>query len=213
MGADAEIYVFDYDRYRAEVVPRLLEVVGGAGPTPWFEGVCRRLGEHFEDEWRDLVEELRERPADWSRHCTFLGDDLRHLGPRPANRDAWARTGRREETRRLMDDLRHKRTTVEPPTAAKWGQLRCASVTCPERTRCLLHEQAGEFGPDMLYWLYEAVAAECCVGEREFLGRNATLHDFVPTLRALGLSPTDPVFTLLEALGDRGGALGHDVSG
>ncbi|MFI5891786.1 hypothetical protein ACIA5D_16900 [Actinoplanes sp. NPDC051513] len=70
------ILVFDYDRYRATVVPGLIELIGGAGPTPWFEDVCRRLGQHFEGEWRDLVAELRKRPV------RDLGPD-RRLGAGP----------------------------------------------------------------------------------------------------------------------------------
>ncbi|GAA2702043.1 hypothetical protein Apa02nite_060710 [Actinoplanes palleronii] len=63
MGADAEIFVFDYDRYRRTAVPGLVEVIGGAGVTPWLDGVCRRLGEHFAEEWLELADASRAAPG------------------------------------------------------------------------------------------------------------------------------------------------------
>ncbi|WP_327001132.1 hypothetical protein OHA72_39225 [Dactylosporangium sp. NBC_01737] len=84
MGADADVHVFDHDRYRHTVAPGLIELIGGAGPTPWFNGVCDRLGDGFGPTWRDLAAALRARPTDLARHCTWLGEDLCHrAGRRP----------------------------------------------------------------------------------------------------------------------------------
>lgn len=219
MGADAEILVFGYDRYRRTVVPRLIELIGGAGPTPWFEDVCRRLGVYFEDEWRILAGALRQRPTDLARHCTWLGADLRHLGQPPVSRDAWLRLGRGTETRRLMAELRAVVHGVRPAPAetgleaGRWEQIRCSSGACPERFHCLLHERAGPPAPEMLYWLFEALAMDCCIGERRFVGRNATPDDFRPVLRDLGVPPGDRLAELFDALGSRGAALGHTGAG
>jgi hypothetical protein len=61
MGADAYVHVVDHDRYRDTVVPGLTDLIGGAGPTPWLDGGCDRLGESFGSEWRDPAVALRER--------------------------------------------------------------------------------------------------------------------------------------------------------
>ncbi|KUL21487.1 hypothetical protein [Actinoplanes awajinensis] len=181
MGADAEIFVFDYDRYRRTAVPGLVEVIGGAGVTPWLDGVCRRRGEHFAEEWLELADASRAAPVDLVAHCGWLGDDLRYLGALPESRVDWRRTGR-------------------------WEQVRCSSGSCPERARCLLHERADRDTPEMLFWLFEAVVGECCVGEGRFLGRNMTLGALPPV-------PDGRVAELLVALGGRGAGLGHVPSG
>jgi hypothetical protein len=204
VGADAELLVFDYERYRRSVVPRLVELVGGAGTTPWLTGVDERLGEFFGEEWLELAATLQKQPVDLARHCTWLGDDLRPAGPVTAAR-------RNGDDGRLLRDLRDKLVGAEPAPVPPSGpqQARCSSGTCPERSHCLLHEQAGPHAPEMLRWLFEAVTTECCLGERRFLGRNATLHDFRPVLHELGAAPDDQVLVLLDALGGRGAALGH----
>ncbi|GAB3840813.1 hypothetical protein [Dactylosporangium cerinum] len=187
MGADGTVHVFDYDRYRHTVVPGLIGLIGGAGPTPWFNDVCDRLGGGFEPGWRQLAAELRERPTDLARHCTWLGEDLRHPGRSPAARDAWE--GRR----------------------GRWDLVRCSSQTCPERTHCLLHERLGRARSELmeeLFILVEAVTEDCCVGLGRFIGRNATLHGLRPLLSDLGVPAGDRVFELFAALGGRGWANG-----
>jgi hypothetical protein len=71
--------VFDYARYRTEIVPALVTLLRTGVPEPW------------------LAEVFRAEPPDgygWSRmafastdlvaHCDWLGDDLRYLGGRPS---------------------------------------------------------------------------------------------------------------------------------
>jgi hypothetical protein len=187
VGADASVYVFDYDRYRRTVVPGLTGLIGGAGPTPWFDGLCERRGDGFEREWRQLAAALRQRPTDLARHCTWLGGDLRHPGRSPTARDGWE--GRR----------------------GRWDLVRCASGTCPERSRCLLHERvvppASEL-TELLFILVDEATGECCVGLGRFVGRNATLHGLRPLLSDLGVPPGDRVLELFAALGGRGWANG-----
>ncbi len=186
VGADAVVYVFDYQRYRRTVVPGLTELIGGAGPTPWLDGVCDRLGDGFEREWRALAAALQEQPTDLARHCTWLGADLRHPGRPPAVRDGWEHGGR-------------------------WELVRCPSGTCPERAHCLLHEHLRRPATELmetLFILVDAVTAECGVGLGRFIGRNATLHGLLPLLRDLGVPPEDRVFELFAALGGRGWANG-----
>lgn len=78
MGADAEIFVFDHERYRAEVVPALLELLRGGEPAPWLGDLIDAAPQL--PSGAALVSELRRRPADFARHCTWLGADLRYVG-------------------------------------------------------------------------------------------------------------------------------------
>ncbi|GLY02593.1 MULTISPECIES: hypothetical protein [Actinoplanes] len=87
MGADAEIIVFDYDRYRSQVVPALVEMIRGRGVEPWLAEVFRSAG-GYEAGWRRLAEELRTRSTDLARYCTWLADDLRYIGADPVDREA-----------------------------------------------------------------------------------------------------------------------------
>ncbi len=90
VGADAEIFVFDYERYRGEVVPALVELLRTGEAVPWLAEVFQSappLGEHgYDVQWPRLAAELRERPTDLARFCTWLGNDLRYLGAAPVDR-------------------------------------------------------------------------------------------------------------------------------
>ncbi|MBM2618897.1 hypothetical protein JIG36_25385 [Actinoplanes sp. LDG1-06] len=84
MGADAEVHLFDHERYRAEVVPVLVEVLRGGAVAGWVEEIFRRAA-HFEEWgydvlWPRMVASLRQRPVDLAAHAGWLGDDLRYLG-------------------------------------------------------------------------------------------------------------------------------------
>ncbi|MBL7260596.1 hypothetical protein [Paractinoplanes lichenicola] len=88
VGADAEVFVFDYERYRQEIVPVLTGILRG-DPTPaWLEDLFRAARPMdqwgFDVQWPRMVEELQERPFDLAGHADWLGDDLRYLGEPPA---------------------------------------------------------------------------------------------------------------------------------
>ncbi|GAA1655430.1 hypothetical protein [Actinoplanes couchii] len=88
MGSDAEIYVFDYRRYRGEVVPALLDLLRGGEPGGYLTAFVRdtvtghRLD--FGSRWPEISGRLRGEPARW---CRLLGDDLRFSGVHRAGRD------------------------------------------------------------------------------------------------------------------------------
>jgi hypothetical protein len=115
VGADAEILVFDYECYRNQVVPALVEPLRTGEPVPWLGDVFRSatpMGEYgYDVVWPRLASQLREQPTDLARYCTWLGRDLRYVGGHRVDRS----TGR---------------------------QLACSSLTCPERVRCRLHQDA-----------------------------------------------------------------------
>jgi len=111
MGADAEIFVFDYERYRSEVVPALVQLLLAGEPEPWLGEVFQAAtpnGEYGYDViWPRLATQLADQPTDLVRHCTWLGDDLRYHEAEP------------------RDPL----------------MLTCPSSICPERRRCVFHQE------------------------------------------------------------------------
>jgi hypothetical protein len=82
VGADAEIFVFDYERYRWEIVPALLSLLRTGSPVPWLAEVLR-------DEppdgygWTEMAARFAARPTDLAAYCDWLGDDLRYGGDGP----------------------------------------------------------------------------------------------------------------------------------
>ena len=82
VGSDAEIDIFDYDRFTSEIVPAFRRLLEEGDVAPWFEDVYR-------------VWEPNDRPwptIDLKRHCTYLGDDLRCriVPPLDAEWDDWS---------------------------------------------------------------------------------------------------------------------------
>lgn len=117
MGSDAEIYLFDYRRYRGEVVPALVDLLRTGEPGPYLTGFFRdTVTGHrmdFDSRWPAIAAHLHYPPADLARWCTWLSGDL---------------------------GLPGVHTTAQRP------DLICPSLTCPERGHCVLHRDraAGE---------------------------------------------------------------------
>ncbi|XVV09593.1 hypothetical protein ACQP2X_32710 [Actinoplanes sp. CA-131856] len=88
MGSDARIYVFDYDRYRAEVVPGLLALFRGGPLPPWPAGLP---GSEWTDIWIPMAERMRAQPVDLAAYCLWLSEDLSYLGNQPVMRPEGAR--------------------------------------------------------------------------------------------------------------------------
>ncbi|MER7335040.1 MULTISPECIES: hypothetical protein [unclassified Micromonospora] len=186
MGADAEIFVFDYGRYRGDVVPALLELLRTGEVVPWLDGVFRAAtpmgGQGYDVLWPRLAARLRERPTDLARYCTWLGPDLRYVGEDRVNR-------------------------------ATGEQLTCPSRTCPERVRCPFHRDNDPHAVEELNALHEALVAVCCLGPSQFVGRSVTPDYYLPVLERQGVSADDPLRALLAALATRGAALGFQFGG
>ncbi|MCW3820014.1 hypothetical protein ONA91_36840 [Micromonospora sp. DR5-3] len=182
MGADAEIFVFDYQRYRDEVVPAFVELLRTGEPVPWLGEVFRSatpMGEYgYDVVWPRLAAQLREQPTDLARYCTWLGRDLRYLGGREVDRSA--------------------------------GKLlTCSSLTCPERVRCRFHQGGDLQVVEELNALHEALVALRCLGPSQFLGRTITPNFYLPVLERQDVPTGDPLRNLLDALATRGAAVGY----
>ncbi|WP_213011463.1 hypothetical protein [Paractinoplanes toevensis] len=195
MGADAEIFVFDYERYRGEVVPALTALLRTGSPATWLADLFTRAAhaavavensrpaDHAGDDgydlvWPRLAGRFRSEPVDLVRHCTWLGSDLRYAGPTRVDRSVGKR-------------------------------VRCGSLACPERPRCPFHRDNDPHGAEPLNVLHEALIATRCLGPSVFVGRTITPDYYVPLLERWEVPAADPVRGLLDALATRGAALGH----
>lgn len=181
MGADAEIFVFDHERYRTEVVPALVQLLLTGEPVPWLGEVFRAAypdgGDGYDVIWPLLAARLADQPTDLVRHCTWLGSDLRYREAEPRDRST----------------------------------LTCPSSTCPERTRCVFHQE--RHAVEELNALHEALVATRCLGRSQFVGRSSTPYSFEPALDRLRVSADDRVRKLLAALASRGAAVGYQFGG
>lgn len=182
MGADAAIHVFDYGRYRSEVVPAFVELLRSGEPPAWLSEIIKISSPGYDDEdtmsWTTLVRRLRERPVDIAAYCDWLGADLRYTGTQQVDR-----------------------------TSGK--QLACASLLCPARDRCPLHRDQDRHGVEGLNALHDALVSVLCLGESQFVGRTVTPNFYRPVLERNRVPAGDPLQGLLAALATRGAVLGY----
>lgn len=182
MGSDAELYLFDYHRYRYEVVPALVRLLRTGEPTVWLTEMIDERFDRRTAAWTGLLlPYLRTHPTDLIRWCTYLDEDLRAPGRPPG--------------------------TPGAPEAPGAGP--CRSTMCPERGHCPVHEGRDDLLRTALNSLFEAAVARACLGSSQVLGADGTALGYLPTLDGLGVAPNDPVRGLLTALELRGAAIGH----
>ncbi|MEU8818622.1 hypothetical protein [Actinoplanes sp. NPDC048796] len=130
MGSDAWIHLFDYERYRAEVVPGVLDLLRGGAVPPWL---ARLPASEWTDMWWPMAERLRARPVDLAAYCLWLGADLGYLGNEPVMRPDGARQWLRCPSTTCPERTRCSfHTTAEQENVeelaflyAAWVTLRC----------------------------------------------------------------------------------------
>lgn len=75
MGADACLYVFDYARYRAEVVPGFAGLLRDGVAAEWMlEAQRRERTEVGMEDYRAAISEVMGA-VDLGAHCSYLGED------------------------------------------------------------------------------------------------------------------------------------------
>jgi len=192
VGSDAQVYVFDYDRYRAEVVPATKRVLLTGEMASWWAEVVHVVaaGYGLESYADEMIAALAARSGlDLDRYCTYLDP---YLG------------------------LRERQVTPDhagsPARQNPWDVRACHSSTCPMRRICIFHIQARETGPYVVEEFNEALAdaiAARCLGEGQFVGRSRTALDYRAILVSLGVDERAAVYDLLEKLGQRGFVVGY----
>ena len=93
MGADACLFVFDYAKYRAEVVPGFAGLLRDGVAAEWMRDVLREWTE--QDEYRPAITEVMGA-VDLGAHCSYLGEDWSVAVPVAGSRNLYEKcvTGR-----------------------------------------------------------------------------------------------------------------------
>jgi hypothetical protein len=193
MGSDAAVYVFDYERYRTELVPAAKQLLLTGEIAPWWQETVRAVAQKFgmsdyADAW---ITALTTRwDIDLEQYCTYLGPDL----------GVHARQSARV------------RATLQEDQRPTWEVRACPSPDCPIQHRCLFHrthltgrEQAVE---DFNQALAYGIAAHY-VGEGQFVGRSWTPFAYQAYLAQIGVDADDPLHEFLDQLGQRGFVVGY----
>ncbi|HEX5205241.1 MAG TPA: hypothetical protein VFW27_35405 [Actinoplanes sp.] len=229
MGADAKIHVFDYVRYRDEVVPGLTELMRSGVAVPWLAEILQVESE-YGDTWRQLMAELREWPTGLARYCTWLGADLRYAGDRSIDR----LTGR-QMTCNVLDCPERERCRffqdqdpqgVEALTALHeaavatrclgWSQFLGRTITPDYYRPVLEHQHVPVTAP--VRGLLEALATRGAVWGYRF-GRTEGIHgwltvpetaELVTVLNELDLPRYEPTFAAMQAFDAEARSAGSD---
>ena len=124
MGSDAELFVFDAERFRSDVAPALVDLLTTGRPNALVRGVIARAGgghrEYYGEGFEELLRHLADHPFDFATLCTHLHSDFRS-----SDDSGWDRSWRTD-----------------------WQGRACTSSSCPARTGCPLHRLQSEPGSD-----------------------------------------------------------------
>lgn len=183
MGSDAEVYLFDYLRYRDEVVPALHQLLRGT-----VVPLLHNLIERFPD-WWDLPDEqfrthVRYYPTELIGICSYLTRDFAFIGS-VEDKDCWV----------------------------GWEKRACSSTSCPQRQHCPLHasQKGGLFEEFRI--LFESVVSATCLGEGQFVGRTMNTFGYYDVLEHFQIPANHPIRPLLNALESRGFVVGYGLGG
>ncbi len=192
VGSNADVYVFDYERYRVEIVPAAKHLLLTGEMAPWWAEAARAMaaGYGLESNADEMIAALTARSGlDLDRYCTYLDPDL----------------GLRDSQPERYHAPRHVRRN-------EWDLRACHSAECPMRRICAFHIQTREAGSYIVEEFNEALAdavAARCLGGNQFVGRSHTAFDYRTLLASLGVDDHDVVHDLLEKLGRRGFVVGY----
>lgn len=185
MGADARLFVFDYELYRTIVVPAFLRILRDGSVDGWILNLYQAHMDELGLEGQVVSESTVWGSIDLLRHCVYLDEDF-------GVRD---RMG-------LMGSLYD----------FGWEGRSCASEDCLGRTTCPFHPRGGHSiraVTDFLDLLHLSVTKRC-LGPGQFLGRSIDCFFYWDTLEQLGVSSDNPIRALLERLGRRGFVVGYN---
>lgn len=184
MEADAELYLFDYHRYRYEVVPALVRLLRIGALTPWLSELVEAGNGGHPQPWAGaLLAHLRAHPTDLVRICGYLGEDLRYADA--DRRENWPGDRYRP----------------------------CLSTTCPQRGHCPLHQGPEPWLSDAMACLFEAAIARRCLGAAQYLGHGTRASDYFQVLGRLDVPQAEMIRNLLAALELRGSVFGRRADG
>jgi len=186
MGADARLFLFDYELYQGDVLPAFLRLIGDGSADDWMLELHRMHTDGVSFNECLAHHSATLAPVEILKYCTYLDSDLavRKIVSEPHN---------------LYD--------------CGWETRACRSGDCVVRERCPFHFLEGPqqtIAVDYLLRLFQMVVADRCLGPGQFLGRSIDCFFYWETLDELGVAPADPIRLLLQRLGRRGFLIGYE---
>jgi hypothetical protein len=185
MGADARLFVFDYELYRTTIVPVFLHLMRDRTAGNLLLKLIEAY-RHDLDFPEGLGHLLDERPPlDLAAHCTYLDSEL--------------------AITRIF-------TRPKGDYAGSWEARACRCTSCPARKSCpfqLAEDGQLNLAMDDSLRLLQSAIAKRCLGAGQFLGRSVDCFFYWDTLDRLGVAATHPIRLLMERLGRRGFVIGY----
>ena len=180
MGADARLFLFDYEIYRSEVLPAFLRLMRDSSIDTWLMELHRLHTDGLGIDECLARHSVSLAPVDILKHCTYLDPDLA---------------------------VRTVRSDPQSLYDCGWETRACRSADCSVRDQCPFHfveEPQQTITVDYLLRLFQMAVADRCLGPGQFLGRSIDCFFYWKTLDELGVAPADPIHLLLQQLGRRG---------
>jgi hypothetical protein len=185
MGADARLFLFDYEIYRSEVLPAFLRLMRDSSIDTWLMELHRLHTDGLGIDECLARHSVSLAPVDILKHCTYLDPDLA---------------------------VRTVRSDPQSLYDCGWETRACRSADCSVRDQCPFHfveEPQQTITVDYLLRLFQMAVADRCLGPGQFLGRSIDCFFYWKTLDELGVAPADPIHLLLQQLGRRGFLIGY----
>jgi hypothetical protein len=183
MGADAELFLFDFEQYETDVVPRFLRFLLDGHAEGWFLTLSEEFGP-----FTDLTS-----GTDLLRHCTYLNKDFSIAKP-PED----------------METLGRQIHWSDQGQAWSGAERACRSSTCPENWRCPFHRNQPQ--PEDLNYFFVGCVGRRCLGQSQFVGRSMSALHYGEILSKLGVAEKSSIRELLSLLGTRGFVVGYRFS-
>ena len=140
MGADARLFLFDYERYRSEISPAFLRLIRDSSVETWLLELHQRHTDGLGIHECLARHSVSLAPIDILKHCTYLDPDL---AVRTVPSDSQS----------LYD--------------CGWEARACPSADCSVREQCPFHfveEPKQTIAVDYLLRLFRMAVADQCLG-------------------------------------------------
>ena len=183
MGADARLFVFDYELYRDFILPTFVQLMCDGTMDNWLRDLLSASEEELHDEPARMPSGFV--PADFWEHCTHLNSEFA-----------------------VTKVFANEKEDYD----GRWETRACQHSVCPLRDSCPFHRGQGEqlnpIADNWVRWL-EIAIEQRCLGAGQFLGRSIDCFFYWDALDQLGVPSAHPVRLLLERLGRRGFVIGY----
>ncbi|MFX1536242.1 MAG: hypothetical protein ACFFDI_18660 [Promethearchaeota archaeon] len=188
MGSDAEIYVFDYYKFKKKVVPEFHKLLAGQTNSPWFES---HYTKNLPEEWQKYIV---DRKTNIRENCEILDKDFSYVGFYFADQV-------------FDEDFSYKNYDRLYGSEARY----CYSDSCPEAEfNCPFHKNQDQCGVlEPLHELFQVVIGNHCLSHSQFVGRTMNPFRFHDFFKQRDENETEDLKPFLYKLGSRGKLIGY----